>query len=390
MKLKCNTYSFYGVAMLLMIVLITGRFLASGYDFSYFFVAGTDFVDATKTTTPIIIQQGQGYDGQFFYRYALNPFDFAETNYGIKVDLVPYRMQRIGYPLLVWIFSLGGNAVLVPFILVFVNMLAFLGILFFTQRFIKFSKGLEMQGMMAFFLFGIYMSIARDLSEVTELFFFLGAVCYYFNKEIEKFSLLAVMTVLCRETSLIALAPFILIGSFNTIQYSKKYLNLFWFSLPVVIYLFWKWFIGTHTESEQLINGSGNLGMPFAGLWAGFLGNLDISTTKNKLQLLFWILYFVWQCWFIIKVISCISKNKQQNRRLWKPLSIIYISWLIFALFLSAAVYVDDWSFVRVFSLWNMTGILILIASRQSTGNTFNIYSWILVALTLGRLIIRP
>ncbi|MBL0339975.1 MAG: hypothetical protein IPP71_03095 [Bacteroidetes bacterium] len=390
MKLKWNTYQFYGVAVLLMIILISGRFLVSGNDFSYFFVAGTDFVEPSKTVTPIVVQQGQGYDGQFFYRYALNPFDFSQTNYGIKVDLVPYRMQRIGYPLLVWLFSLGGNGVLVPFFLVFVNMLAYLGILFFTQRFIKFSKGREIQGLMTFFLFGIYMSLARDLSEVTELFFFLGAVYYYFNKDIVKFSLLAAMTVLCRETSVLALAPLILIGCFNTIQYSKKYLNLFWFGLPVFIFISWKWFVGMHVESEQLISGSGNLGMPFVGLYHGFLGNLDISTTKNKLQLIFWILYFVWQCWLIIKVISAIRKNKQQNRHILMPLSVIYITWLTFAVFLSAAIYIDDWSFVRVFSLWNMTGILILIVSRNSTGNAFNIYSCILIVLTLGRLIIRP
>ena len=53
-----------------------------------------------------------GYDGQFFYRLAINPADFAHTAYDITVDQ-PYRVMRIGYPVITWLVSAGQRA-LVP------------------------------------------------------------------------------------------------------------------------------------------------------------------------------------------------------------------------------------------------------------------------------------
>src|ERR1035437_8242846 len=90
------------------LVLTFGRLIKSQFNFSYFIVAGSDFVNSDKTLSPIIIQKGQGYDGQFFYRYALNPFDFNKNDYGVNVDHPPYRIQRIAYPLFAWSLSFGG------------------------------------------------------------------------------------------------------------------------------------------------------------------------------------------------------------------------------------------------------------------------------------------
>jgi hypothetical protein len=44
-----------------------------------------------------------GYDGQFFYRLALEPFSTAERVDGIAFDAPAYRQQRIGYPLLAFL-----------------------------------------------------------------------------------------------------------------------------------------------------------------------------------------------------------------------------------------------------------------------------------------------
>ncbi len=77
-----------------------------------------------------------GYDGQFFYRLALNPVNFSRTAYGITMDR-PYRYMRIGYPALTWLVS-AGQHFLVPVMLVAVNIAAigaigYLGGLFAIQ-----------------------------------------------------------------------------------------------------------------------------------------------------------------------------------------------------------------------------------------------------------------
>ncbi len=78
-----------------------------------------------------------GYDGQFFYRLALNPLNFHHTAYGITMDR-PYRFMRIGYPALTWLVSAGQHS-LVPVMLVVVNIaaigaLGYLGARFAARR----------------------------------------------------------------------------------------------------------------------------------------------------------------------------------------------------------------------------------------------------------------
>ena len=387
---KWDTFRVYLVGLLLLLTFVSGRYLIGGKDFSYFFVAGTDFVDNTQTPTPVIVQPGQGYDGQFFYRYALNPIDFSKTNYGVTVDFVSYRIQRICYPTLAWIFSFGGTPQLVPFALVLVNILAFLGILIFVQKLIQLTQSSIDNLVLPLFLFGIYMSVAKDLSEVTELFFYIGALWFYFNNSFIKFSFFALATLLCRETSLLAFVPLMGYEIFASLRAKKLEVKLIWMTLPLICFVFWKGYIVINTPADSAFNGSGNIGWPFLGIIQGFIGNLNFSNIKNIFQLTFWILYFIWQLWLIKLVISFLFKSDFNQSNHLVPLSWIYVTWLLFSIVLSAAIYVDDWSFVRVFSLWNLTGMLILILGRKNLSFSFQFYSWVVLILTLSRLIIRP
>src|SRR5690349_10412414 len=91
-------------------------------DISRFVVAGAG-VDAREVPPGLTVRSDiGGYDGVAFYRLAVNPFTRAKKAYGITLDNPPYRQQRIGYPLLVWIASLG-NARAVPLMLVMINLL---------------------------------------------------------------------------------------------------------------------------------------------------------------------------------------------------------------------------------------------------------------------------
>ena len=63
-----------------------------------------------------------GYDGQFYYRFAFDPFNWPHTAYGITVDH-NYRYTRIGYSVVAWILSLGGHGRLLPTVLVVINLI---------------------------------------------------------------------------------------------------------------------------------------------------------------------------------------------------------------------------------------------------------------------------
>jgi hypothetical protein len=77
-----------------------------------FILVGRHFADPAQLPAGIPVQPAYGYDGQFFYRLALDPANLAQTGYGLRVDH-SYRFTRIGYPALTWLLSAGQHA-LVP------------------------------------------------------------------------------------------------------------------------------------------------------------------------------------------------------------------------------------------------------------------------------------
>jgi len=90
-------------ALLEIILLVLMRFHAN--------VAGLPLVGTGFSSRPglpawIPRVAGPGYDGQFFLRLALDPFDLAHRAFGIAFD-VPYRAARIGYPFLAWALAFG-------------------------------------------------------------------------------------------------------------------------------------------------------------------------------------------------------------------------------------------------------------------------------------------
>lgn len=107
--------------------IVVGRLLvpADG-DISRFVVAGDNFVDPATVDPPIhVIEDSWGYDGQFFWRLAVDPleWDLDQHHHGVIFDSA-YRPPRLGYPLLAWGLS-GGHAPWVATTLVAVNVLAY-------------------------------------------------------------------------------------------------------------------------------------------------------------------------------------------------------------------------------------------------------------------------
>ncbi|MGQ0828488.1 MAG: hypothetical protein ACT4ON_08850 [Bacteroidota bacterium] len=376
-------------AFFIITILTFGRLVKNNFDFSGFIVAGSDFVDSSKTAGPIIIQHGPGYDGQFFYRYALGPLNFKKTDHGVTVDHPSYRMQRIAYPLLAWLFSFGGYPGLIPIMLVLVNIAAFLGIVVYTGKFISLVNGNPAQGYLPLFLCGIYMSFARDLSEVVELFFFVGTVYYIFRSDYLKLSLFATFTLLSRDTSLIVLFPVFVCLAYRNFRTGLNALRFFYLATPFVVFSIWKLIIYLNMPKLEFADGYQKMGLPFIGIIDGFFYNLNFSNTKHILEFLFWVGYLIWNIFLVVLVYKAMPfKNflKLSNENI---LSLAYIIWFMFALCITLTIYVDDWGFVRIFSLWNMIGFLILIVNKKQTGIFFNSFSILLVLLTLTRLIVR-
>jgi hypothetical protein len=129
-------------------------------------VAGSDFTDAATVPGRIPVLSGAGYDGQFMYRLALDPLHLRlEKAYGIHLD-VPYRVGRIGYPVLAWMASVGGRPSLLPAMMVLVNV-AGLGVLGWVGAHLAMDRGRSAAwGLLLPGYFGFGFVLARDLGEI--------------------------------------------------------------------------------------------------------------------------------------------------------------------------------------------------------------------------------
>ena len=139
--------------------------LAADGDISRFVVAGSVHVDGSATPVDIHVFDGAGYDGQFYWRLAVDPGEIgvAASN-GVALD-DPLRASRIAYPLSAWAVSLG-SAGLVAWSLVVVNVLA-LGVLAGAAASMARRAGLiAWWGMLPAASTGFVMSLARDLNEI--------------------------------------------------------------------------------------------------------------------------------------------------------------------------------------------------------------------------------
>ena len=87
-----------------------------------FVVAGTRYADPERVPKTLPVQSIYGYDGQFYYRLGLDPFDLARTAFGIRLDSFS-RVERMGYPFLAWLVA-GGQHAWLPLALVVVNVAA--------------------------------------------------------------------------------------------------------------------------------------------------------------------------------------------------------------------------------------------------------------------------
>lgn len=105
----------------------------------------------------------KGYDGQFYYRFALNPFNWHHTAYGITVDH-NYRYTRLGYPIVAWILSFGQHH-LVPTVLVVINLICVGIIGWLGGKFARESGRHALWGLLFAAYFGLVISVGRDTAE---------------------------------------------------------------------------------------------------------------------------------------------------------------------------------------------------------------------------------
>jgi hypothetical protein len=165
------------LAALLLAVLLGVRVAAAGGP-SGLAVAGDASVHpGHPADLAVVHRDSTGYDGQFVYRLALDPFTHAETAYGITLDNPPYRQQRIGLPLAAWTVARTGLPLSVALLLV--NALAVLAAAW-AGAVLAVRLGRDARwGLLVAFSPALVIGVARDLTEpLTTALLLLGLVAW--------------------------------------------------------------------------------------------------------------------------------------------------------------------------------------------------------------------
>ena len=130
---------------------------------SLLIMAGHVYTHRAQLPRGLLLVPSAGYDGQFYYRLALDPANWHATAFGITMDQ-SYRYTRIGYPILAWIVSLGQPQ-LVPVVLVVLNLLAVAVMAVLGGMFARESGRHALWGLAFVAYFGLVVSVGRDTAE---------------------------------------------------------------------------------------------------------------------------------------------------------------------------------------------------------------------------------
>jgi hypothetical protein len=382
-------WSFAILFVLLYSLVLSLPMAHNGWDPSRYIVAGDRYVDAANVPSPIQVRRhSDGYDGQFYYRLALDPWTSRRTDHGVTIDSPAWRQQRIGYPVATYLLSFGQPA-LVPYALLILNLLC-VGVLAFVVRLIQNRMKLPAWFSWAVMLWpGLIVTLTHDTTEIVALALLSATISAYLSDRAFLYAILAVFTTLTRETSIILFGGIFLYESLKWLKSPRRAdtLRLFMLASVALPYLVWWYYLTLRWgASPQQSGNGGNMGIPFAGIAQTLLdcvsGTRPFSPSPIANPLHRIALASVASAILASGVL--VVRNFPMLFRRADRLTALTVGWLILALILSTLTgarphppggpWVDATAAFRAFSEYWLITVLILASTR------LRIQSWLAVS----------
>jgi hypothetical protein len=326
-------------------------------DVSLFVIAGGPNVDARKVPAGLtVIPNIGGYDGLTFYRLALDPFTSEQTAFGIRLDNPPYRNQRIVYPFIVWMLSLG-HARWVPMLLVAVNIAAAAVLAAFGGAFSKRFGHHGLWGVILPLYPGFVLTFSRDLAEIVATMFAMGAIWAITARRNVTAAILLTCAVLTREPTL--LLAFALAGAWliERLLHRERRFAPVVFALPIVVYSLWQVFLTLRWGVSPLRSGAPATALPFVEFARFFAVSAARRSQEQRLNFL--------ECLFLASVVMTIVWIWRRTRT---PLEwrFAWLGYLALAAVLPHTIWMEDFGFLRIFADLFLVSAVMVIASTSS------------------------
>ncbi len=318
------------IAYLAIIFLYAERF---DYNFSGFACLGSRFASPELIHPQTIVLPGsRGYDGQFFYYAARDPFIRGEA--WRSMDVPAYRYGRILYP---WLAALSalGNPTLIFYTLVLANLAGVLMGSYFVLRWLR-DEGMNLWYSVIYgLLSGFILCLLRDLAGPVAMGFLVGGLYYFSNRRLFTGSLFLGAALLTREVVLIVPAVFLLFSLVRR-QSGKRILAIILSFSPLLI---WSGYVFFRFGSYPFREGEGNFGGPLSGVINYGKTLLAIpGRSSEKIYLA----VFLMVCFFtLILAIREVIRSKDE-------VSVSFFVFSLFPIFMTTSIWIEPWSYGRV------------------------------------------
>lgn len=323
-------------------------------DISRFVIAGGPNVDASKVPPGLTVIPGiGGYDGLTFYRLALDPFTHDQTAHGIRLDNPPYRQQRIGYPLIVWMLSFGQSA-WIPLLLVVVNIIAAAAMAAFAGAFARHYGQHALWGVIVPLYPGFVLTFSRDLAEIVAAMFAMGAIWAVASRRNVPAAIMLTCAVLTRETTL--LLAFALVAGWlvERLFQRERRIAFVTFALPIAVYALWQVFLALRWGVTPLRSGAPDIAIPFMEFARFFAASAARRFHQQRL-------YFT-ESLFLAAVVMTVVLIWRRTRT-EVPWRFAWLGYLAVFSLLPRTIWLEDFGFLRIFADLFLVSAALIIPS---------------------------
>lgn len=297
-----------------------------------------------------------GYDGQFVYRLALDPFTRHVTEHGITLDAPAYRQQRIATALLAHVVAwLPGISTALALILV--NALALAVAVFAGTRIAADAGRHPGWGLVLAAPACMPVSLGRDLTEPVAWAAILVALVLVRRRHWPAAALALTVAVLARDTSLVVVAGLGVGAVWDAVRGRRREWSAAWLLIPVAVEAAWQGWLYSVWGALPLRTGQSNnaSSSPVVGVLRSIFSTnadrpaLDVVYILERLAVLALIVSAAWLLW---RRRSAVSAGEAS-------------SWLLAVLL---ALSVRDWridvGFLRAtYEAWGLS-VLVLVYAR--------------------------
>ena len=349
----------------LAVLFVAARDISHGGHLGSFALASNVFVHPGASADLPVHTGTNGYDGQFYYRLALNPLTHQVTAFHITLDNPPYRQQRVGLPATAWavreVFRTPTSLALV-----LVNVLALIVVGWGGATWARQYGRSTWWGVAVAASPALVMALARDLTEPLATAALIVGLLSWTRGRRWAASIAFTAAVLCRETVLVVLLG---IGVWCLVQFVRggsrgvrrtSAVQILALCVPAAIEIGWQLHVEEVWGGHKLptFSGNGQVGFGFFRPVRSFFFNAsDIGLSHQGILDGIWLVERFLLLGLLIVVASGLLRSAAPPE--------LRLGWVFAALLGLSVAWNQDVEFVRAANEAIVVGQLLLLARRD-------------------------